>query len=243
MVDFSGVLDDEVEGTTSRACLNGATNQGIRDSVERTEECHQESHVADAVLNAAFSSMQKASFVGAQENVDNIFNPSEGTSLLPLPLERNPYPVESACASPQPAKALDASSPRQHQRLQSRVPLLVDPSPALQGQEESAHVSPRAGEVPGSQEGAPETLPGSARAESSVLQARADSLTRQEKNRLCAARSNERRKRALETLKLESAAAEAQVQALRDREAEAKRVNRQLKEEAASRWVADASTK
>lgn len=74
------------------------------------------------------------------------------------------------------------------------------------------------------------------------METAAEFLTRREKNRLAAARSNERRKRALETLRFEFAQAKMKILTLMDREAEARNLNQQLKDEIVRRWTREVAS-
>lgn len=161
----------------------------------------------------------------------------ENVPLSPLLVTATPATLPLA---PEFADASPANVPSQAASAQSRLPqrpasLSLSPQPA-NAPSATASVPPRAANARGSSQG----QPGSA--DTAAGRAEALKASRQERNRRSAARSNERRRRALEAMRLEIAQAKAKVLALQRREAEVRKLNQQLKEDAAKRWIQVASS-
>lgn len=245
VVDFSTTHEVEVHDVENRACETQAPGQFLIDSAQRTDDGGDRNPSAQPAFNSTSFGMDDTRLVGAGwDEAHSGLDTSEGIALQPALHEIAQDPIEVACD--QPAMALYESLPPRNEPLDSRIPVSQDLSSFLSlhagnasSEEHSgdASASPPTGDSSRPLEGAQAIASGIAGSEGSGLETSARKLTVQERNRLSAARSNEKGRRALEALKQECAEARAQCQALLAREAKARSVNRKLKEEAARRWM------
>lgn len=257
VVDLPAAYGNDLQDTASHPFNTCATNQGILDSVQLIESYNREQHVGGAALVGTIPVMEEGRFEAALETSDDPWSTTQGSlpQLRHREIASDPpefaFPRSTGLPpSPHHVTTLNQSSPHRPQVLRSSGPLVVDLSSISPPQGRNVSVSPQAGItfrhlpsgiVPGSLEGLQATLPGSAQDVGTGQETAGENLTRREKNRRAAARSNERRRVALEALKLDIAKAKAESLALTEREARAKTLNRQLKEEAARRWMRSAS--
>lgn len=263
-VDSSTLPEVELEHVTRPVFASGTTNQDTVCSLQCTEGVTPEKAEVDADLNTPMSGMEDDNFpLSVRKPGHDIDKTSDGTPPQAFGTI-NTDQIELACSSLQTATELHASAHIRHQPPSSWVPPSRDPPSSLPLQAANMSDLPQSGIMsrsplsrqhfdPHSGRGAsalqqaakkscapnraPKTHAGPPHVGGSGSKKKAENLSRQEKNRHAAARSNERRRRALAIIKHDFAKAQAEIRALMDREAEAKNLNRKLKDEAARRWM------
>lgn len=247
--DVSPLHEFNVEHGTGPALDSGAENPALLDSIQWTKSCDQKSSSEGAAFSPTILGTKDAVRASARENAHEILDTSDEIFPHVSSREVAQGPIELAGANPHSAKELRLSIPRGHQPLHSKVPRSRERSRSLPQPSKvvsfSGIVSPSSHlrDVSAEHVSVPAEGPESAHVRGSGLERTPQKLTRQERNRRAAARSNEKRRLALKTLELNFEKAKAECRALKEREAKAKTLNRMLKEEAAKRWTVAASTR